>query len=264
VEENGVLMPMDYQEMKDETIELPRYNMYSRGIEDVRLYEHNGRVRFIATTVGYHTTGGNRMVIGNYDYKTLSYSDAQVVESPADAYCEKNWVPIPSSDGAERFIYKWKGNQGSLLIPPYIPVIVTVKDGKCSLFDDEHGTEGVRSAKPVSAKPVLATPVWVAPNALKGSSAFIEYNGELIGVTHFSEDAMPRRYFHMLIVLDKTTYAPIRYSKPFVFEKVGIEFCIGFDACGDKYRFWISRFDRDPVLFEVSAHIISFYNIYES
>ena len=271
VEENGVLMPMDYQEMRDETIELPRYNMYSRGIEDVRLYEHQGRARFIATTVGYHTTGGNRMVIGNYDYKTRTYSDAHVVESPMDAYCEKNWVPIPSSDGAERFIYNWKGNQGSLLIPPsegflateglppYIPVIVTVKDGKCFLsnpFDSEDGTEGV--------KPISASPVWVAAPALKGSSAFIEYNGELIGVTHFSEDAMPRRYFHMLIVLDKATYKPIRYSKPFVFEKVGIEFCIGFDACGDKYRFWISRFDRDPVLFEVSTHIISFHNIYES
>jgi hypothetical protein len=261
VEENGVLMPIDYKEMKDETIELPRYNMYSRGIEDVRLYEHNGRVRFIATTVGYHTTGGNRMVIGNYDYKTLSYSDAQVIESPADAYCEKNWVPIPSSDGAERFIYKWNAGAAaprtppaSEGLPPYIPVIVTVKDGKCSLSNGGDLTEG--------ARPVSATPVWVAPHALKGSSAFIEYNGELIGVTHFSEDAMPRRYFHMLIVLDKTTYAPIRYSKPFVFEKVGIEFCIGFDACGDKYRFWISRFDRDPVLFEVNTSIISFHNIY--
>jgi hypothetical protein len=127
-----------------------------------------------------------------------------------------------------------------------------VKDGKCSL---SNGGDLI-------ARPVSATPVWVAPHALKGSSAFIEYKGELIGVTHFSEDAMPRRYFHMLIVLDKTTYAPIRYSKPFVFEKVGIEFCIGFDACGDKYRFWISRFDRDPVLFEVNTSIISFHNIY--
>lgn len=272
VEENGVLMPMDYQEMRDETIELPRYNMYSRGIEDIRLYEHQGRVKFIATTVGYHTTGGNRMVIGNYDYKTLSYSDAQLVESPMDAYCEKNWVPIPSADGAERFIYKWNAgaaaprtppaSEGFLAtegLPPYIPVIVTVKDGKCSLSTPFDRIDG---ATQVSAKPILATPVWVAPHALKGSSAFIEYNGELIGVTHFSEDAMPRRYFHMLIVLDKTTYEPIRYSKPFVFEKVGIEFCIGFDACGDKYRFWISRFDRDPVLFEVNTSIISFHNIY--
>ena len=262
------LIPEDYQEMKEnETITLPRYNMYSSGIEDVRLYEHNGRVRFIATTVGYHTTGGNRMVIGNYDYKTLTYSDAQLVESPVDAYCEKNWVPIPSSDGAERFIYKWdpvqivtvKGNQGSLLIPPYNEnsiELVTQTEGSTEFSPLTHAsTELVTLAGGVRG---------AAAHALKGSSPFIEYNGELIGVTHFSEDAMPRRYFHMLVVLDRTTYEPIRYSKPFVFDKVGIEFCIGFDARDDKYRFWISQFDRDPVLFEVNTHIISFVNIYES
>ena len=275
VEENGILMPMDYQEMRDETIELPRYNMYSQGIEDIRLYEHNGRVRFIATTVGYLATGGNRMAIGNYDYKTRSYSDVKLIDSPMGAHCEKNWVPIPSSDGSERFIYGWnagaaaaseadvapsalprtppatKGNAGS---PLYIPMIVTVEGTKCTFLGDAVGSGDVRS--------IITGGVRGAAAPAKGSSAFIEYNGELIGVTHFSEDATPRRYFHMLIVLDKTTYAPIRYSKPFVFEKAGIEFCIGFDACEDKYRFWISRFDRDPVLFEVNTSIISFVNIY--
>jgi hypothetical protein len=271
VEENGVLMPMDYQEMKDDTIELPRFNMYSRGIEDVRLYEHQGRVRFIATTVGYHTTGGNRMMIGNYDYKTRTYSDAQLIESPTNAHCEKNWVPIPSVDGAERFVYGWNAGAAAPRTPPadvansalpramkgfpYIPVIVTVKGNKCTFLNDAVDAGDVQST-------IAAGGVRGGLPPAKGSSAFIEYNGELIGVTHFSEDAMPRRYFHMLIVLDKTTYAPIRYSKPFVFEKVGIEFCIGFDACGDKYRFWISRFDRDPVLFEVNTSIISFHNIY--
>ena len=270
VEENGILMPMDYQEMRDETIELPRYNMYSQGIEDIRLYEHNGRVRFIATTVGYLATGGNQMAIGNYDYKTRSYSDVKLIDSPMGAHCEKNWVPIPSSDGSERFIYGWKGNQGSLLIPPsegnhYIPMIVTVEGTKCTFLGDAVGSGDVRSiiAGGVRGSAEGATSASLAAAApAKGSSAFIEYNGELIGVTHFSEDATPRRYFHMLIVLDKTTYAPIRYSKPFVFEKAGIEFCIGFDACEDKYRFWISRFDRDPVLFEVNTSIISFVNIY--
>ena len=259
------LIPINYQEMKEnETITLPRYNMYSTGIEDVRLYEHNGRVRFIATTVGYHTTGGNRMIIGNYDYKTLSYSDARLVESPVDAYCEKNWTPIPSSDGEERFIYKWdpiqivtiKGNQGSLLIPPSNEDGMKVDQGLIPPYNED----GILRTTIVT----LAGGVRGAAAPAKGSSPFIEYNGELIGVTHFSEDAMPRRYFHMLVVLDKTTYEPIRYSKPFVFDKVGIEFCIGFDARDDKYRFWISQFDRDPVLFEVNTHIISFVNIYES
>ncbi len=236
VEENGVLMPLDYHTMNDETIHLPSYDMYSRGIEDVRLYEHNGRVRFIATTVGYHTTGGNRMLIGNYDYKTMSYSDVQLIGSPTNSYCEKNWVPIPSSDGEERFIYKWN---------PY--TIITVNKGSVVNYNLNKND--------------MILPVFF--NRMKGSSAFIEHKGELIGVTHFSEDAMPRRYFHMLVVLDKNTYVPIRYSKPFVFEKVGIEFCIGFDATGDKYRFWISRFDRDPILLEVDMHIISFVNVYD-
>ena len=47
-----------------------------------------------------------------------------------------------------------------------------------------------------------------------------------------------------------------------MFEAVGIEFCIGFDICGDTYRFWISRFDRDPVLYEVNTSIISLVNVY--
>jgi hypothetical protein len=249
------LIPIDYQEMKEtETITLPRYNMYSSGIEDVRLYEHNGRVRFIATTVGYHTTGGNRMVIGNYDYKTLTYSDAQLVESPVDAYCEKNWVPIPSSDGAERFIYKWEPITAGAVAPRTPPTNSTDVDIEGT---QTHKKFIITHTYPITEK----IPFF---NRMKGSSPFIEYKGELIGVTHFSEDAMPRRYFHMLVVLDRTTYEPIRYSKPFVFNKVGIEFCIGFDARDDKYRFWISQFDRDPVLFEVNMHIISFVNIYES
>ena len=296
------LIPLDYQEMKEiETITLPRYNMYSSGIEDVRLYEHNGRVRFIATTVGYHTTGGNRMIVGNYDYKTLSYSNARLVESPVDAYCEKNWTPIPSSDGEERFIYKWDPIQIVTLAGAAAPCTPPAGGdsgqetggvwgtespqdsqqetggvmGTESLQDSQQETGGVRGTESTQVAladnhmikttiVTLAGGVRGAAAPAKGSSPFIEYNGELIGVTHFSEDAMPRRYFHMLVVLDKITYEPIRYSKPFVFDKVGIEFCIGFDARDDKYRFWISQFDRDPVLFEVNTHIISFVNIYES
>ena len=300
------LIPLDYQEMKEmETITLPRYNMYSSGIEDVRLYEHNGRVRFIATTVGYHTTGGNRMVVGNYDYKTLSYSNARLIESPVDAYCEKNWTPIPSSDGEERFIYKWDPIQIVTLAgaaaaseadrtPPAggdseqetggvrgteSPQDLEQETGSVrgteSPQDLEQETRGVLGSEftqvALSDNRMIKTTIVTLAGGVrgaaapaKGSSPFIEYKGELIGVTHFSEDAMPRRYFHMLVVLDKITYEPIRYSKPFVFDKVGIEFCIGFDARDDKYRFWISQFDRDPVLFEVNTHIISFVNIYES
>ena len=53
---SGNLIPLNYDEMA-ETIKLPKYDMYSRGIEDIRLYEHDGMLKYIATTVGYYSTG---------------------------------------------------------------------------------------------------------------------------------------------------------------------------------------------------------------
>jgi hypothetical protein len=318
------MVPIDYQEMSDDSIEFPRYNMYSQGIEDIRLYEHNGRVRFIATTVGYQTTCGNKMMIGNYDYNTLSYSDVNLIDSPMDAYCEKNWAPIPSSDGLERFVYKWSPFTAGAAAPrtppcggftPRTPpafanvgadaganaganvgadagagaVACANADADADTdiyFDIDIDTKVINSDDDDSATYVVIDTLNAAPHdplhtkfiithifpitetlpffdRMKGSSAFVEYNGELVGVTHFSEDALPRRYFHMLVVLDKTTYMPLRYSKPFIFDRVGIEFCIGFDVLGYKYRFWISRLDRNPVLYEVNTNIISFHNVYE-
>jgi len=103
---------------------------------------------------------------------------------------------------------------------------------------------------------------------MKGSSPFVPNmdENELIGVVHFSEDAKPRRYYHMMLVLDRHTFRPIRYSEPFVFEKPSIEFCIGFarekekekEKEKDKYLFWISRFDRDPLLVTVDSSVISY------
>ena len=55
----------------------------------------------------------------------------------------------------------------------------------------------------------------------------------------------------MLLLLDKKTFAPIRYTETFCFEKLGVEFCIGFAIKNDNYMFWISRHDRDPVTIQV-------------
>jgi hypothetical protein len=68
----------------------------------------------------------------------------------------------------------------------------------------------------------------------------------------------------MMLILDKTSLKPIRYSEPFVFENVGIEFRI---YNGD-YEFWISRMDREPVVIYICCdlpeinHIFYVNNIY--
>jgi hypothetical protein len=88
-----------------------------------------------------------------------------------------------------------------------------------------------------------------------------------MGVVHFSEEHSPRHYYHMMVILDKDNLRIKNYSETFCFEKLGIEFCIGFtmgnslfgtdvNLCVYKYNvnnimFWISRHDRDPILISV-------------
>ena len=233
-----VLAPDQYLEMK-ETIDLQEHQFYSRNVEDIRLYNYQGKLKYIATTVGYYHTCGNRMMIGNYDIENNCYTESQIVEPPTDTRCEKNWVPIMNSSSSvldklgktlgrelgELFIYKWS--------PLEIGEVVKTDDGKLKL-------EIIYTLECCRNIPFF--------NKLRGSAPFIEYNGYLVGIAHFSEETKPRHYFHMMIILDKDTFRPIRYSEPFVFEQIGIEFCIGFTIIDEKYWFWISQFDREPVL----------------
>lgn len=221
------LTPQFYCEMDESTIELPRHDTYSRGIEDIRLFvdESENRVKYIATTVGYHGTGGNRMVIGNYDYETRTYSDSRIIQPPHDTWCEKNWVPMSTT--RQRFVYKWA---------PMEIGEITEADNQLQIVDRHEDTVNI----PLFSK-------------MKGSAPFVELSdGTLVGVIHFSEETKPRHYFHMLVVLDRESFKPLRYSESFVFENIGIEFCVGFDVSTDgKYLFWISQFDREPALITI-------------
>jgi hypothetical protein len=97
-----------------------------------------------------------------------------------------------------------------------------------------------------------------------GESPKYEQDKEyLLGVAHYSEEHSPRHYYHYLILLDKNTLEPLMWSNGFCFEKLGIEFCIGFSLINNMYHFWISRHDRDPVLICISTQFIPLNNIFQ-
>ena len=231
------LKPVSYREIT-ETIDLPvKKDGISVGLEDVRLYELNGRVKYIATTTGYSPSGKSRMIIGDYDIENACINDGRIITPPnTDSHCEKNWIPIvregqsDTEEDEELFIYKWfpmeigkvNYDTGELVIIHHFPISL-----------------------PIFSK-------------VRGSSTFQEVEEGLLGVVHFSEDHGPRHYYHMLVVLDKNTFAVLKYSETFCFEKLGIEFCIGFTMTedGGRYVFWISRHDRDPIMMEVNVNEI--------
>jgi len=225
---NENLLPIDYKQMDESMTGLIDYgHTISKGLEDIRIYSVGEEAHFIATTVNYSPSGKNRMVVGKYHVESATFSDCSVIESPnPSSWCEKNWIPIINYEGEELFIYNWS----------------PMEIGKIN-----HETKSLEIIMRHSTSNI---PLF---HRLRGSTTFTPINDGLIGLVHFSEEGSPRHYYNMLVLLDKTTFEPLRYSDVFHFETLGIEFCIGMaiENSTEKYIFWISRFDRDPLCVKI-------------
>ena len=226
------MIPLSYYEM-NEKIELEKHpKAYSHGIEDVRLYSINGKVKFVASTLGYSPSGRIRIMNGDYDLYTHECKNGVVIEPPYDTYCEKNWVPISRKNAdketdtvleEELFIYKW----------------MPIEIGRIN-----RGTNTLE----IIERYEIRTPLF---HRVRGSAPFIETADGMLGIVHLSEEYAPRHYYHMMVLLEKDSYRPLKYSRTFTFRTLGVEFCIGMRILGNKYIYWISRHDRDAMMVQV-------------
>jgi len=228
------MAPTSYREI-EETIDLPvkEGDILSKGLEDIRLYVYGGKVKYIASTVGYSPCGKCRMIMGDYDVENAAIRSGKIVQPPTDTWAEKNWIPIIRKnkilmgDGTlidqeeELFIYKWS----------------PLEIGRI-----ENGVLVIVHSYPMSM-PLFSK--------IRGSTIFHHIDDGLLGIVHYSEEHSPRHYYHMLVILDKDSFMLKRYSEPFCFQKMGVEFCIGMTVREDNYVFWISRHDRDPAMVTV-------------
>ena len=200
-----------------------------RGLEDIRLFEHDDIIKFIATSINYSPYTFNSMIIGTFDVEQHKLCDCQVIESPRESVCEKNWTPIPfkyENDPENKemyFIYQWA------------PMEIGYIDKKTLKLN-------------IVQSHIMNSQLF---RKFRGSTAFIKgvYSNKdvLVGMVHFSEGNTPRHYFHTLVMLDANTLKPIRYTKNFYFNKIGIEFCIGMTIRNNKYHFWFSQNDCNPI-----------------
>jgi len=192
--------------------DLPTLNETIQGLEDIRIYSEGEQIRFIATQQQFCEGGKNRMTLGTLDVSNSSLSGLRIIEPPWPTRCEKNWIPV----GQGRFIYQWYPFQIGVVQGNQLDILQT------------------------TATPAVFEKV-------RGSTTFHEIEEGLIGVVHWSEERKPRHYYHMLVLLDRVSLNPIRRSDPFVFGRIGIEFCIGMAVRGSEFQFWYSQHDRDPV-----------------
>lgn len=204
---------------------LPIYDRSIMGLEDVRLfYTNTEQLKYVATNRSHSVSNKIRIIMGDYSASMAMFESGKILEPPTDTWCEKNWIPIPST-GNQRFIYKWApfeigelDEHGQLKIQVSIP--------------NEHALfQKVRGSTP---------PVWS------------ERHGCYLCVVHYCEHihgAKTLAYYHALVKLRTADFLPFEWSDVFHFTKVGIQYCIGFTIMDDgKMAFWFSEHDGNPGL----------------
>lgn len=225
--QNLLWCPTFHQKMKDDTVGLPRLDKHIVGLEDVRVYTNkSGELCFTATTVEYSEK--IRILHGKYNIETFSYSDCKVLESPTNAGCEKNWIPVNNTDDV---IYRWH------------PLEIGVIQGNELKIHTKHTTP------------------WFFQH-LRGSAIPLRVVDELWCLVHFVEYSTPRKYFHCFVSLDANTYKPKAISLPFVFRSNTIEYCIGCSLNDKKNIECIfSTMDDNPCITEFSPSQIEWLRI---
>jgi len=229
-DENGDIVESEnVKEMSETSIHLPISvgGHFAEGLEDIRLYNVQDRMRFIASTNNYSAKGRIQMVVGDYLPELGEYRGCTIIESPNLASKhEKNWTPFVRND-QEWFIYKW--------CPMELGKIDVQSNGKSQLVIQER----------------IETSHIPWFSQFRGSTPLHACEKGWVCIVHFSEEGHPRKYYHCLVWLDKITMTPIQYSDPFYFKNRSVEFCIGMkvqDEATDQFVFWISQMDRDPVM----------------
>jgi len=198
--------------MDDASVALPRRDTRIVGLEDVRVYRNGlGELRFVAVTSEYSEK--IRILEGGYDIENARYTDCRILDSPTNADCEKNWIPVDRTDD---ILYRWH------------PLEVGKLKGKTLKIQTRYETP------------------WFFRH-LRGSAIPMTRGDELWCLVHYVEYSQPRKYFHCFVVLDKT-YKPLRICLPFVFHAEGIEYCIGTQFQGESIECIFSSWDDNPMI----------------
>jgi hypothetical protein len=198
----------DVIKMNDASIPLPRFETHIKGLEDIRLYQSGNTLKFTATSVREYEKDNVRVVSGLYDKTNGIYNSVDVLPSPINNNCEKNWLAISNTD---MFIYGWN------------PYRITNSSGKI--------------LKEIQTPPLFSF--------FRGSANPVKKDECYWTLVHLVDYSKPKVYYHCLVELNKSL-VPTRFTLPFVFKGLSIEYCVSFRLIETSVEFYVSFMDKDP------------------
>lgn len=202
------------------------------GLEDIRLFGFGSKIYFSASNRDRNSQTNFRIVVGEYTIGGAPLDNLITLEPPPSiaSLCEKNWIYIPGGDKLN-FIYKWHPLE-----------IGTV---------DENNVLQIHSS--------YSTPRFFS--RIRGSSPICEYDGRLWCVVHIVKHTKMRIYFHSIIGFNLKSMKPERYTLPFCFSKIGIEYCLGFHIHEGVATCIVSENDSSPTRISIPFSKFKFLNI---
>jgi tetratricopeptide (TPR) repeat protein len=229
---NGyVMLNSSYHPISDVTMMSEDYNKHPsniEGLEDVRLYHHQNKLKFSASSKNATNDGRIVIVSGDYSIEQNKIENVEVLQGPTLQNCEKNWIYVDESylenkNGKQNFIYRWHPLE-----------IGSVEDNNILKIHTS-----------------FPTPFFFSN--CRGSSPLVSYNNKLWAVVHFVRYSKPRIYYHAVLRFNRSMQ-PEAYSLPFCFCDTKIEYCLGFHIKDSVACFIFSRNDSDPsmILMELS------------
>jgi tetratricopeptide (TPR) repeat protein len=183
------------------------------GVEDIRLVGTlHGELVYNANRVLENRVLENRVLENGsifaveHGYINLlsgtTYSSS-IIRSASQKAIEKNWVIFMNSDQKIKIIYQWH---------PLTIGDVVENYGNEMNFETTHQYE---------------TPLFM--KLLRGSTNGIHVGeDEIWFICHIVSYENRRHYYHVLVILDKTTFKLKRYTRPFTFEGKVVEYTLGF------------------------------------
>ncbi len=175
------------------------YSRIYNGIEDIKIFYDSSEdnIKFIGT--GYHQN--NKIGIVSGIYNTTGINDTlvpiEIKPSFSNNECEKNWVFF-DYNGEMRVVYKWS---------PIEICKIDYNNGSLNLIERKTDLPGIFKF-------------------IRGSTCGFSYKNEIWFIGHIVSYESPRFYYHIMMVFDKQMNL-IRYSAPFNFDNINIEFCVG-------------------------------------
>ena len=218
-----VILDKDFKPLQTTWIDkVQNPNLRYQGVEDVKIFMDEGKLVYLGT-VEHPDTHNVTVGYGVYDNDMLKPT---ACTSPLGNGCEKNWV-FCSGPEKTQIVYSWS------------PLTFGRLEG------DKYITERQDKDVPAFFKDV------------RGSSNGFTFGDEIWFLCHIVHYASPRHYYHIIIVLDKTTLKFKRHSIMFKFNGKPIEYSLGLIVEEDRIIMSYSQNDSTASIITVPMSLVN-------